>query len=221
MKKTHKVVMLSTEKASNIYLDGYNKLNLSRVNDTLNSHKQHLYIISDDEIKEGDWVYLSTSAIIGVFKVQRVDFEKNIHLQGESTTYQQHHLKKIVATTDLNLSMCSKSPLDRHMDCNGTASIPESFILAYIKAYNEGKPITEVDLEMITICTNCGQEDCDRLQCRGQKHISILKTRPDNTVIVYQSKTYSRDEVIAFAKKYAKRCQAPIQAGDEWIQDNL
>ena len=59
MKKTFKVVMLPTEKASKIYLDPYKGRNLlvfTEIADFCNAKSdctnQHLYIISDDEIKE-------------------------------------------------------------------------------------------------------------------------------------------------------------------------
>ncbi len=90
--------------------------------------------------------------------------------------------------------------------------IPESFIQAYIKSYNEGKPITEVDLEM--------EEFTDGNGMFRSKRLFQPRTRPDNTVIIHQSKMYTREEVIAFAKKYAARCQAPIQS-TKWINENL
>lgn len=56
--KTHKVLMLPTKKESNIRLGKiYNTLHYkNNVFDKEFGVYQHLYIISDEEIKEGDWV---------------------------------------------------------------------------------------------------------------------------------------------------------------------
>ena len=57
MKKTFNVVMLPTEKASNLYIFGNNKLGYDKtiVSSSKNCNDQHLYIISDDKIKEGKY----------------------------------------------------------------------------------------------------------------------------------------------------------------------
>ena len=50
----------------------------------------------------------------------------------------------------------------------------------------------------------------------------ILKVNPkDNTITIHAIKdSWNRDEVIVFAKNYAKRCQSPIQ-DSKWIEENL
>ena len=52
MYKKVNVVMLPTNQKSNLYLDGYKKLNLFPIVDELNSNKQHIYVLSNKEIKE-------------------------------------------------------------------------------------------------------------------------------------------------------------------------
>ena len=206
MKKTHKVVMLPTEKASRIHLAN-NKLIYGKelFTDGLTGRNQHLYIISDDEIKEGDWYYSPET--------------KQVYNQSNHET--SLPCKKIVATTDTSLKV---TDLISDKYAVYVPQIPESFIQAYIKAYNEGKPITEVDLEM----------DCDHNQMPN-KVIDIIKTRPDNTVIIHQSKMYSRDEV-----EYLIKCATDeilhvlgydtgkkmketgvMSHINKWIQDNL
>jgi hypothetical protein len=57
--------------------------------------------------------------------------------------YEQNHCKKIIATTDISLTIID------YADCEYPLPQPsKSFIKAYIKAYNEGKPITKVLVEM-------------------------------------------------------------------------
>lgn len=48
-----------------------------------------------------------------------------------------------------------------------------------------------------------------------------IKTRPDNTVIVYQSKTYSRDEMEKAYREGFKDGLNKVHRASEWIEDNL
>jgi len=80
---------------------------------------QHLYFISNEEIKEGDWVYHYLNnelyQLFGIYKLYPVKLE---------------FIKKIVATTDPSL---------------GLPAIQQSFLKKYVTA--QGK-IDEVELEM-------------------------------------------------------------------------
>lgn len=187
MKKTFKVVMLPTEKATGLCKDkrATNYPNL------LNHHKPnfynelgtndkwtenyHLYIISDDEIKEGDW-YINTAQLPN----------KVLQHSKEGVEFAKRHnmiLSKIVATTDKSLFK-DKENIGGYKQT--IPQIPESFIQAYIKAYNEGKPITEVDLEM---------EEYG-FYGTGMNHpLQKIKTRPDNTVILSRSETYNFEDL--------------------------
>jgi len=195
MKKTFKVIMLPTEKASRICILASNKLNygaeaLASNNTTL----QHLYIISDDEIKEGDW-FIDIDNIPYQAKTPMLSIIANSKL-----------CSKIVATTDKSLNGKSDSGLqmclcgtwqigkDGYPGCKGnchTLDIPESFIQAYIKAYNEGKPITEVDLEM----TKTIKESRPGVYEINLPIIEVIKTRTDNTVIISEVKEYRKREM--------------------------
>lgn len=108
-KKTN-VVMLPTTKESILCLSTFIGLSLttqmlSIVPDFVN---QHLYIISDDDIKEGDWVYKNDSNP-KVFK-------------WINTTNTNFNYKKIIATTDTSLNLAQPS---------------QEFIEKYIESYNE------------------------------------------------------------------------------------
>lgn len=208
MKKTFKVVMLPTEKAKNsILLNNSNKLTYFKnyltqdyLKNVLNSNSNHLYITSDEEIKEGDWLFFWNNKELDSYKPEQYQPNKGHVLN--------NGVRKIVATTDksLNVIQEDKDPRDW-----GYPQLPESFIQAYIKAYNEGKPITEVDLEMDNTWGTVTKDDWR------------IKTRPDNTVIVHQSKMYSRDEVIRLLDKAVDETDEIGQwrDRDKWIQDNL
>lgn len=149
MKKEYPIVMLPTDKESSMYLFK-NKLFKGCSNLGIDSIPKHLYILSDEEIKGGDWVIVDE--ILSQVKFKEFD---------ETLTY-----PKVLASTDSSLKLkCSNcngigdvSPsMDQDVDCgicNGRGykllpSISGSFIKEFIKAYNEGKKIETVELEII------------------------------------------------------------------------
>ncbi len=237
MKKTHKLVMLPTEKASHIYLiNKTNKLgfvtgehpeDLEQFPQTIKeTQNQHLYILSDDEIKEGDW-FMNLS--------DKGNFVDNCIAEGKGERVvwnlkaEINSLRKIVATTDTSLSIKIKdsNPYGNFI-FKVLPQLPESFILAYIKAYNEGKPITEVDLKI----EEAGKYNVDELRENHLKGLSHsydkpmkIKTRGDNTVIIHQSKIYSKaevDEIIWKYKTYIDMLDHPQDASTKnWIKENL
>lgn len=183
--KTHKIIMLPTEKSRLIYIGNFKKLHymdyvpIGLDNDEI---AQHLYIISDEQIKEGDWY-------INRFNQIHQASDINLTSQEEWNT-----CKKIVATTD-NLQLnqdLTKCVADLVIENKVFLSqLPDSFISVYIKAYNEGKPITEIDLEMEQKYHIRGNNEYkDYLTRKEEKHcewkkITRIKTREDNTVIVH------------------------------------
>ncbi len=197
--QTFKLVMLPTEKASNLFLLSHQVNGKSLHYDIKNLCKkrtsgdlsyndelpQHLYIISNSEIKEGDW-YLSKA-----FKREPIQHTKN---GAEANLRYKINVDKIVATTDINLHW------------SGIPSLPESFLKAYIKAYNEGSPIVNVDLEMAQVKLYIKPEDIGQYRSKPKElqhphttnldEIWNIKTRSDNTVIIHSSKKYSREDML-------------------------
>lgn len=80
---------------------------------------QHFYIISDDEIKEGDW---------GLDLISKKILKAN-----HDVNYEQDYFKKIIATTDTL----------------GIPQPSQSFIQKYIESYNKGNIITDVLVEYV------------------------------------------------------------------------
>lgn len=141
MKKTKQILMLPTEEESfitkhlaNNDLAPFQGLPYRYVGETFQN--QHLYIVSDEQIKEGDWVYITLKPSICQYK----------------DVIGKEWCKKIIATTDKSLEVFIP-----HMDCNGMGcdeclhnklpQIPELFIEVYIEYFNSNKPITEVEVE--------------------------------------------------------------------------
>lgn len=208
--KTFKVVALSTDD-QNASL-GANKKGF-RTPPLVGDALKHLYIISDEEIKEGDW---------------HIDKETK-NLSNASLKYVDNcFYEKVIATTDNLLKECDGCKRNKNTSgaiytcsCSKLPQIPESFVGAY--AQQDG--ISEVQLEMI--CGSCGLSGIDKFHHKmdcSYKDGSLLKIklRDDGTVIIHPAKTYSRAEV-------GEKCQKAVrfykQYGyfpkDEWIEQNL
>jgi len=197
--KRCKVVMLSTnQKANELCIRKYTDDKLYFLHG--GGISQNLYFLSDDEIKEGDWMIC--------------DF---IHNPDDSPYYQLHNdfgmagkcCKKIIATTDNILAMLIPDPIIRTAPTY--FPIPsQSFIEKYIKEYNNGTPITEVLVEY----EDCGTEDKQSLGelphqdstygtfYMGHKLKINLK---DNTITIKKVKdSWTREEVIKFLHNIAQ-----------------
>jgi hypothetical protein len=128
--KEYGVVMLDTRDFSNIskaYLANPTYLRYSssgfKDDSYASNDNQHIYFTSDDEIKEGDWVY--SLDIKGVFT-----FKKGFMID------QPINCKKIIATTDTKLN-------DRYFPSkHNVPNIPQSFVESYAK-----NPVDKVELE--------------------------------------------------------------------------
>lgn len=128
---------------------------------------QHLYFTSDEEIKDNDWCLRTKQNTIHISDGDK--FEDS---------------KKLIASTDYHLSLI--------LNCK----IGDDFILAYIKAYNEGKPITEVNLEYETDI----QTEPSTHEGNPCSHVTdilnILKLRSNGTCIIHpiKEKMYTLEE---------------------------
>lgn len=217
--KQHPIVMLPTNEKSiivkntmSIHIQSESNLYLRQEAETTNPKNtstinQHLYILSDDEIKEDDWII--TDNIIGQV-IGCID--DNLHEVdlGWSTSQTRTDCKKIIATTDTSLMLHDNS---KNNKCFGTQlsgkcphvlpQIPISFIKYFIKQYNS-RPFAQ------DVITNVNVE-----------YESNYKTvNPDNTINIKPIKdSYSRDEVIKIVRKFFNEALIPGQ--DKWIEQNL
>jgi len=199
MKKTVKVVMLPTEKASSLYL---NKAELKYTGEekiALGNTNQHLYLVSDDEIKEGDWFLHPDNVVIKA---------------NSQSDHKVYRCKKIIATTDKSLDNVEDcSPKDGSANIKLVSrlpQIPKSFVEQYVKA-----PIDEVELEYDTFNVNVEIPPAIRLTY-------------NNEVIIHNSqiKTYTREEVKTILKKYmdyafGKEYSKTEERIDQWMEENL
>ena len=144
--KRVKVVMLPTNNdRQGIYLSPITTINKIHYTTKriLNSYiAQHLYIISDDEIKEGDWYLTPKNTLC---KCIKKDNKYVYSLEGGSST----DCKKIIASTDTSLTWIEHD--DSVPYPKGTQyRLPQpslQFIEKYIEEYNKGNMITDVLVE--------------------------------------------------------------------------
>lgn len=227
--KRAKVIMLPTKEAmlNGLYLkpklNQFNKTALENHNNGIyNCKPQHLYIISDDEIKKGDWVVNENNNIF--------QYTGGLLLPTD---------KKIIATTDTNINLdvfdkktckgdkdCSK-----HCDCltlkhKGLPQPSQQFIEKYIEYYNRGKVITDIlveydlDVNNSYVCYgDCGI--CDD-SC---KIIYKPKINPkDNTITIKKLKdSWNREEVIELIKRFNSESAGNVwfDTDENWIEQNL
>lgn len=195
------VVMLTTDKQSTLFkkssgLIEYNVCPpLHGVRD-LGWEYQHLYFLSDEEIKDGDWYFNGKN----VFKCDNLE---NVNPE------RYNYLKKIIATSDSSLKINNPN-----YDIGRLAYIPlpqpsKEFIESYVEDYNSGNIIKMVLVEV---------------KPRYYRHKG-LNVREDNTIIIRPlvQKTFTELEVVGFLRKYKQHFGLEIDSEQEFlfIQDNL
>ncbi len=152
--KRAKVVMLPTENIKNsVWLDDANYLlsNHFLIKQKPKGKFQHLYIISDDEIKEGDWfidnITNKTVQLCHLIAGDILFNEKMAHFNKNELR------KKIIATTDTSLQIRDKTTKHigrKIITVTGNSNLhqpSQQFIEKYIESYNKGEVITDVLVE--------------------------------------------------------------------------
>jgi len=142
--KTLNVVMIATEKPSTLsILDNkslHYKFRPFRPN-SFEIENQHLYFTSDDEIKTGDWVLCAGANGDGPITVIKYTGKELGVAKIEATT--NNELKLYEAETIAIAFGFSKKTNDIVL-----LQIPLYFVEFYINLYNEGRPISKVDVEI-------------------------------------------------------------------------
>jgi len=213
MKKKCQVVMLSTEKATNLFED-HSRYSHSfgikpQTGNSINSivRGKQLYILSDDEIKKDDYICYDDS-IIQVSSITESGYIKTNELRWIDLL--KKSCKKVIATTDSELNKDS------------VAKIPLSFIEKYISEYNKEIPIIDVLVDYI--------EEVDKwLTDSFATYKYIPKLRSDNTVIIHKYKTSftleeMRVKIYEFNKWRKEHTDLGMYEAEEisnWIDSNI
>lgn len=186
---------------------------------------QHLYICSTDEIKEGDWVIVNEKYLRRVVKVQSNQYL----VVGVNNAVFKNVCKKIIATTDSNLyihgdKMEVKQPKGfSQFYSKQLSTVSNSFIQAYIEAYNEGNPIKEVmvDYQELDVKGNITfEDDIDNLS-----YSATPRLRGNEIIITKVKDSWSREELIELIKKFdidpvVGRFNGPTTR-NQWIEQNI
>lgn len=230
--KRAQVIMLPTEEnRPNIWLKNNNILvysnHITKSNaycSTGNWQGQHLYIISDDEIKEGDWFIHHSHGITTLLKAIEV---KDRILDNEGTSCCKSYCKKIIATTDTSLKIeIDGNKGDLLPDVSFDINLPQpsqQFIEKYIEEYNKGNIITDILVEYEKI--NIGSY----INIVKRNFIEIPKINSkDNTITIKKLKdSWNREELtqilFQLKKDIINNHQAQITNVDinDWINKNL
>lgn len=171
---------------------------------------QHLYITTDEEIKEGDWYLLGNTPRKSTGNLGKPDSK----------------WLKIIATTDPKLVFNNKFEREIQgvkMEASHhkqLPQIPQSFIEEYCKAGGIDEVLVEYEYGFSL-----------KLRAGGQSHAYKLKLNPDNTIIIHpvEEKMYNREEVIELLHKMHRMVFNLSAVGDpcgefkrdKWIEENL
>ena len=185
---------------------------------------QHLYIISDDEIKENDWCINTGGNIKDSFPFRVTKEVMN-----------NKFIKKIIATTDTSLRV----PYNNG-DMNDLIILPQPsqrFIQKFVEEYNKGNVITDVLVEYELISNEEYFENTVNPDDDVPYFDEKLKINPkdDNITIKKVKDSYTREEHISNIKKFSLELGSKIhcflkedgtlsisiQDVNKWIEENL
>jgi len=237
MKNIH---ILPTDKPSRLISDGDELMFLYEVNYDIHNWgiNRHIYITSDEEIKEGDW-YLDT------FNTQRIKAN-----QFSDHKHYGNACKKIILTTDPDLIQYNvqaiddkflewfvKNPSCEEVDVANSLVRISSFdwrtdykiIIPKEEPKQEFPQFGTKEFNDLASTYFGGKPKQETLEEFIKKQLSLGKYQDQESAIRHSielgakwqqeqdKKLYSEEEVIKIAKQYAKRCQAPIQ-DSKWFE---
>ena len=216
--KKAKVVMLATNKIETESRIGYYKDTLSlgnskydkrlslfrSIDGTSTPNPQHLYIISDDEIKENNTHFYNPHS-------------GQLHISGNHTDYiaiNKNGCKKIIATTDTSLKIDNPN-----YDIGKLAYITlpqpsQQFIQKYIEEYNRGNIINDVLVEYGIIYEGRSYDlyNPDKLKVNLKNNTITIKKVKDS---------WNREEILNDIEQAIIQGLDIGQYRDKWIKENL
>lgn len=200
MKKEHQIIMLPSESGVIMSEVGAYDTDMVLITElpehlrTSDRPHNHLYILSDEEIKEGDWfINLGSGGHPGV-----AIYKTNSENSKAINEFKFPEIKKIIATTDLTLNkLNNENKVDESWFRPIIPLIPQHIIEAYVK-----KPFDKVRVEYERQ-TNKGEWKDVLLPSEwGDSNPTRPKLNTDGTLAVslVEEKMYSREEMIKFGR---------------------
>ncbi len=190
-----KCILLETKENSGLLLGlsrfgrliSYDTESVNPNNDVYNA-KQHLYIINNDVIKEGDWFIRL--------------FDNTVTKANVNSDHKHYDCKKIIATTDKSLVVKYDERFTDVTINNNSLNqllpqISQQFIEQYITEYNQGNTIVDVLVEYEQNLKEI--YDLSDQFSHHENHLK-LKINQDNTINIKTVKdSFSREDMIDFA----------------------
>ena len=211
--KKCKVIMLATNKQATIndICFGFNGLQILTSKDGKTIAKcQHLYITSDEKIKEGNWY------------IDDCDKIRNSVTSDEEYWDRRFGYKKIIASTDP--ALYTEDTKDKLCGIS-FPKLSQSFIEKYIEEYNKGNIITEVIVEY----EDNGSEEWFGDNYEGEpvwnEKIEPKVNSKDNTITIKKVKdSWTKDEVIIYhywlrTTKFNSEGHSPEDCLNEFIRN--
>lgn len=164
--------------------------------DTTKETYQHLYITSDDEIKEKDYVYVACSEV-EVEEIRQVTgYYNGQFLFDDKSQIDIEYCKKVIATTDKSLHNPVAYSDNQISSWQHLPQPSESFIQKYIESYNKGEKIEDVLVEYecksTKVYDNCGGHPGGHWE---EEFIPKVNSK-DNTITIRKIKdSWNRKEV--------------------------
>lgn len=203
---------------------------------------QHIYLLSDDEIKEGDWFVFNNYKLLRCDKIEVGTTQTFFEANGKN--YNKSGCKKVIASNDSNLKKecqgCrfhkNNSSVIYTCSCEFIPRFREDFVKLYA---NSGGEIDEVNVEYEDgelYCTNCGKSEftCDEdKDCQTFERKEGIKLRDDHTVIISgNDTTYTKEDVEKLLSKFASHVDdlyRPYTRDNDqaterlpsWVKENL
>lgn len=175
---------------------------------------QHLYVLSDEKIKEGDWFYDKDRNEIYQF-VKKDTFTHHgakipvgVYLS-EKYRHNPFSCNKIIATTDESLKTWQYTCFSGEEIYSKLPNLSQDFIKEYCKIGG----VDEIEVEYM-------QDYIDKEYGGGQ-----LLVNPDNTInasfVKEEEKVYSREEVKTLLFGLLGQGNIGRDEGVNWIKENL
>jgi hypothetical protein len=156
-----------------------NQLIVRNDNDIPRGVPHHLYFLSDEEIKKGDWIY---DIYDGIVKVEHEYQLSNIMVFRKDC-------KKIIVTTDKTLGLSDVGKAGYSVD-EFYPVLPQpsqSFIKHFVEEYNKDNVITEVEVEY----EEKPVEELHDMYSIEHERNQRLKANPkDNTINIKENSSY-------------------------------
>ncbi len=191
------LIMLNTTEDSFLFIGDLSKqLHFNYSIEKGNSSNQHLYILSNEEIKSGDFFYYK-------------HFGEDIISQAEATAdfsslnNLDKYFKKIIATTNDNLVIKNNTILAKILP-----QIPQEFIEHYIHEYNKGNVIDKVLIEVEMLLGDEGiiayafKENDYKIKLNKKNEVSILIREETIVIGKGNSGTPKQEKLEKTAKEY-------------------